>query len=246
MKKEIYLFSDISELAARLAEDFKNALQKKAASGESLTVALSGGHTPKAFFEILAESPYRNGLPWDRAVFFWGDERCVPPDDVESNYKMTNDALLSHIDIPESNIHRVLGENPPAGEAERYGNEIVKCVPSGGNGFPRFDWIFLGMGEDGHTASLFPGAPTLQEKERICVVATHPQTGQKRVSVTFPVINNAERVSFLVSGAGKEPVLKEILERGSEPLPYPASMVHPDQGVLEWYVDREAAPWLRA
>ena len=245
MRKEIYLFNDISELAARLAEDFKNALEKKAASDEPLTVALSGGHTPKALFEILSESPYRNELPWDKVVFFWGDERCVPPDDNQSNFKMTNDALLSHIEVPVSNIHRILGENPPAEEAGRYENEIEKYIRSNGNGFPRFDWIFLGMGEDGHTASLFPGAPTLLEKNRICVVATHPQTGQKRISITFPVINNAERVSFLVAGAGKEPVLKDILERGSEPLPYPASMVHPDKGVLEWYVDRAAAPWLR-
>lgn len=245
MKKEIYLFNGISELAGRLAGDFKNALEKKAASGESLTVALSGGHTPKAFFEVLARSPYRNELPWDKVVFFWGDERCVPPDDVESNFKMTNDALLSHVEIPGSNIHRVLGENPPGEEAGRYESEIEKYIRSNGNGFPRFDWIFLGMGEDGHTASLFPGAPTLLEKERICVVATHPQTGQKRISITFPVINNTKRVSFLVAGAEKEFVLKEIFEKSPDSLPYPASMVHPDQGLLEWYVDKAAAPWLR-
>lgn len=244
MKKEIYLFDDISGLAGRLAEDFKTALEEKAGRGESLTVALSGGHTPKAFFEILAEPPYREALPWDRVVFFWGDERCVPPDDDESNFKMTNLALLSHIDISPANIHRVLGENPPSEEIGRYENEIRENVPAGGNGFPRFDWVFLGMGADGHTASLFPGAPTLKEKNRICVVATHPQTGQGRISVTFPVIDNARRVSFLVAGREKAPVLREIMDGGSEPLPYPASMVHPDDGVLEWYLDKAAAPWL--
>jgi 6-phosphogluconolactonase len=174
MKKEIYLLNDISEMAKRLAEDFKTALESNAASGEMLTVALSGGHTPKAFFQVLAEPPYRDGLPWDKVVLFWGDERCVPPDDDQSNFKMTNDALLSHINIPEANIHRVLGENPPDEEATRYEEEIKRNIPAGGNGFPRFDWIFLGMGEDGHTASLFPGAPTLKERDRICVVATHP------------------------------------------------------------------------
>jgi 6-phosphogluconolactonase len=244
MKKEIYLFDDIEGLASRLAGDFRKALVEKAASGESLIVALSGGHTPKAFFEVLAAPPYGESLPWDKVVFYWGDERCVPPDNDESNFKMTDLSLLSHIKIPGANIRRVLGENPPEKEAVRYAKEIKDNVPLGGNGFPRFDWILLGMGEDGHTASLFPGAPTLKEREKICVVATHPQTGQKRVSITFPVIDNADRVSFLVAGSEKAPVLKEILNKGSEPLPYPASMVHPTDGVLEWYVDKAAAPWL--
>lgn len=244
MKKEIYLFDDITALAGQLAADFRKALEAKTASGESLTVALSGGHTPKAFFEVLAKAPYGDNLPWDKVVFFWGDERCVPPDDDESNYKMTNLSLLSRVKIPQANVHRVLGENPPEEEAVRYASEIKDNVPSGKNGFPVFDWIFLGMGEDGHTASLFPGAPTLNEREKICVVATHPQTGQKRVSVTFPVLDSGKRVSFLVAGSGKEPVLKAILENPGQKLPYPASMVHPSDGVLEWYVDRLAAPWL--
>ncbi|MEW6145158.1 MAG: 6-phosphogluconolactonase [Thermodesulfobacteriota bacterium] len=244
MKKEIYLFDDITALAKRLAEDFKTALAAKAASGESLIVALSGGHTPRAFFEVLAAPPYGDGLPWDKVVLFWGDERCVPPDNDESNFKMTYLSLLSHIKIPGNNIHRVLGENPPDEEAVRYAEEIKKNVPAGVSGFPSFDWIFLGMGEDGHTASLFPGAPTLNEKEKICVVATHPQTGQKRVSVTFPVLDAGKRVSFLVAGEGKEAVLREILENPGQRLPYPASIVSPTDGVLEWYVDRAAAPWL--
>jgi len=244
MKKEIYLFDDITALASRLAADFRKALEEKAASGGSLLVALSGGHTPKAFFEVLASPPYGDSLPWDKVVFFWGDERCVPPDNDESNFKMTNLSLLSRIKIPAANIHRVLGENPPEKEAVRYSKEIKDNVPPGANGFPVFDWIFLGMGEDGHTASLFPGAPTLKEREKICVVATHPQSGQKRVSVTFPVLDSGKRVSFLVAGEGKEAVLKEILENPSHELPYPASMVSPSDGVLEWYIDRQAAPWL--
>ena len=157
---------------------------------------------------------------------------------------MTNIALLSHIDIPAGNVHRVLGEDPSTNEALRYAKVIEENVPSGGNGFPRFDWIFLGMGDDGHTASLFPGASNLKEKERICVVAEHPETGQKRVSITFPVINNAKRVSFLVAGEAKAPVFKEILEKGDDPLPYPASMVEPEHGVLEWYLDKATAPEL--
>ena len=244
MEKKYYLFQDSTELAAQLAVDFKNAVDQKAAAGESITVALSGGHTPKAFFEILAQPPYKDVISWENVLFFWGDERCVPPDNDESNYKMTNLALLSHISIPEQNIHRVLGENPPDDEVMRYAKVLQDNVAAGGNGFPQFDWIFLGMGDDGHTASLFPGAANLQEKEKVCVVAEHPKTGQKRVSITFPVINNAKRVSFLVAGEAKEPVFKEILEKGNEPLPYPASMVDPEDGILEWYLDKAAAPEL--
>ena len=244
MEKKFYLFEDSSELATQLAVDFNNAVAEKAAMGESLTVALSGGHTPKAFFEVIAQPPYRDEIPWTNVVFFWGDERCVPPDNDESNYKMTNDALLSHINIPAGNINRVHGEDPPTNEALRYAKVIEENVSSNGNGFPEFDWIFLGMGDDGHTASLFPGASNLEEKEKICVVAEHPKTGQKRVSITFPVINNAKRVSFLVAGEAKAPVFKEILEKGDRKLPYPASMVEPEKGILEWYLDKAAAPEL--
>jgi len=166
MEKKYYLFENSAELAAQLAVDFKNAVEEKAALGESLTVALSGGHTPKAFFEILAQPPYKEGISWKNVVFFWGDERCVPPDNDESNFKMTNLALLSQIDIPASNIHRVLGEDPPTNEALRYSKVIEENVSSI-NGFPQFDWIFLGMGDDGHTASLFPGASNLKEMEKI-------------------------------------------------------------------------------
>ncbi len=244
MEKKYYLFENSAELAAQLAVDFKNAVEEKAALGESLTVALSGGHTPKAFFEILAQPPYKEGISWKNVVFFWGDERCVPPDNDESNFKMTNLALLSQIDIPASNIYRVLGEDPPTNEALRYSKVIEENV-SRINGFPQFDWIFLGMGDDGHTASLFPGASNLKEMEKICVVAEHPETKQKRISITFPVINNAKRVSFLVAGAAKEPVFKEILEKGaSEILPYPASMADTAEGILEWYLDKAAAPEL--
>lgn len=238
-----YLFNDSSELAEQLARDFSAAVTEKAASGQVLTVALSGGHTPKTFFEVLADQ-YRDSISWNNVVFFWGDERCVPPDNDESNYKMTKEALLSKIVIPEENIHRVKGEDPPHNEALRYAEEIKEFIPLSANGFPRFDWIFLGMGPDGHTASLFPGAPTLEEREKICVVATHPETGQKRISVTFPVLDNAKRVSFLVAGDSKAPVLKEIMESTGGPLPYPASMVSPEDGVLEWYLDKAAAPRL--
>jgi len=241
MSNKIYLFNNIHDLANHLAEDFKSAVDLKADAGGVLTVALSGGHTPKAFFEVLSKPPYKETINWENVVLFWGDERCVPPDDDQSNFKMTELSLLANVEIPASNIHRVLGEEPPEEEAVRYEAEIKDIIPSGEHGFPEFDWIFLGMGADGHTASLFPGAATLQVKDKICVVAEHPETGQKRISVTLPVLNNAARVSFLIVGEEKAPVLKEILECKPQNLSYPASMVHPAHGVLEWYLDRAAA-----
>ncbi len=243
MKREIYIFNDREELADRLVADFNKAIQEKASAGEPIFFALSGGSTPRLFFEKLTKPPYLEGISWKDVNLFWGDERCVPPDDSESNYKMAHDAFISRIDIPEENVHRIIGENPPEFEAYRYADEIQNNLSSK-NGFPQFDWIYLGMGTDGHTASLFPNAPTLAENKEICVVAEHPQTGQKRISLTLPVINNAKRVSFLVAGEEKAPVLKDILENESTPLPYPASKVYPEDGVLEWYVDKAAASGL--
>lgn len=245
MRKGLVIHRGVKELARGAAAIFHDADRAAVRERGFFTAVLSGGRTPRALYELLG-AEYRDKIEWGRVHLFWGDERCVPPDNDESNFKMTNLALLSHIPIPEPNVHRVLGENPPEEEAERYGEVIRKFVPASGNGFPRFDWIFLGMGDDGHTASLFPGAPTLKEREKVCVVATHPQTGQKRVSVTFPVLDNGARVSFLVAGADKEPVLRQILEGEGQQLPYPSSMVNPVDGALEWYVDSAAAPWLSA
>lgn len=240
MKREIYIFNDRRELADRLASDFQTAVEDSRNGGKGISIALSGGSTPRVFFERLALPPYLERVPWSRVNLFWGDERCVPPDDEQSNFKMANDAFISKVNIPDQNVHRIIGENASEAEARRYANEIQENVPSN-NGFPEFDWIFLGMGADGHTASLFPNAPTLKEMKSICVVAEHPETGQKRISLTVPVINNAKRVSFLVAGKEKAKVLKEILEKGDSPLPYPASMINPENGVLEWYLDKAAA-----
>jgi 6-phosphogluconolactonase len=240
MKRKIHIFNDRRELADRLASDFQTAVEHGKDGGKGIFIALSGGSTPRVFFERLALPPYLERVPWSHVNLFWGDERCVPPDDEQSNFKMANDTFISKVNIPDPNVHRIIGEDPPESEAVRYANEIRKNV-SFNNGFPEFDWIFLGMGTDGHTASLFPDAPTLKEMKSICVVAEHPETGQKRISLSLPVINNAKRVSFLVAGKEKAKVLKEILEKGDSTLPYPASKIHPENGVLEWYLDKAAA-----
>ena len=240
MKREIYILNDRRELADRLASDFQTAVEDSQNGGKRISIALSGGSTPRVFFQRLALPPYSERIPWSHVNLFWGDERCVPPDDEQSNFKMANDTFISKVNIPDQNVHRIIGENAPEAEALRYANEIQKYVRSN-NGFPEFDWIFLGMGGDGHTASLFPSAQTINEKKSICVVAEHPETGQKRISLSLPVINNAKRVSFLVAGKEKAKVLKEILEKGDSPLPYPASKINPENGVLEWYLDKAAA-----
>jgi 6-phosphogluconolactonase len=241
MKLEVYIFNDSQQLANALAEDFKRTAHRKTESGESLFVALSGGSTPRIFFERLSLSPYPEEIPWNNVHFFWGDERCVPPDDAESNFKMAYDALLSHVSLPDKNIHRIMGEKPPQLEVKRYEKEIRDHAPQGKNGLPQFDWVFLGMGEDGHTASLFPGATTLLEKEAICVIAEHPASGQKRISLTLPVINYATRVSFLVTGEEKASIVSEILKKTPSSLNYPSAKVQPDDGTLEWYLDKSSA-----
>jgi len=244
MTREIYVFNDLQELADRLAQDFRKAVENKSKAGEMIFIALSGGKTPRIFFDVLAKPPYLGEIPWEKVNLFWGDERCVPPDDPESNYKMANDSFISKVNIPDDNVHRIIGENPPELEVNRYAKEIQTNLPDEKNVFPVFDWIFLGMGDDGHTASLFPNSLTLHEKTDICVIAEHPSTGQKRISLSLPVINNARRVSFLVTGKDKAPVLKEILEKGATLLPYPASKISPTDGLLEWYIDKAAAPEL--
>lgn len=240
MKREVYIFDDKKELADRLASDFQKAAENGKREGRGIYIALSGGSTPRLFFETLSKPPYDQSVPWSMVNLFWGDERCVPPDDEQSNFKMANDSFISRVNIPDQNVHRIIGENPPEAESVRYANEIHKNIPLKG-GFPVFDWILLGMGADGHTASLFPNSPALSETMSVCVIAEHPETGQKRISLTIPVINNARRVSFLVAGEEKARVLAEIMQKEDSTLPYPASRIDPENGVLQWYLDRAAA-----
>ena len=172
--------------------------------------------------------------------FFWGDERCVPPDHSESNYKMTSDHLLTKIEIPDKNIHRVKGEIEPQSEADRYAAEIKNLVAVEGD-LPKFDLVMLGMGEDGHTASIFPHQMHLLQSENICEVATHPESGQKRITLTGKVINNAAQVVFLVTGKSKAEKMFEILEQQGRWKDYPATYIQPHNGSLTWFLDRTAA-----
>ncbi len=227
----------VDELVAALAERFCHWLNS---SVGKRTMALSGGSTPSVFFQTLARKAQLISLPWDRLHLFWGDERCVPPDHPESNYGMTRQLLLSRVPIPATNVHRIFGENEPEKEARRYAREMKQYVPMSANGLPRFDWILLGLGSDGHTASLFPGDIPKVEPDGLCAVTIHPASGQRRITISMPVIKNAGRVSFLVTGKQKATIVRRIVNADTAAL-YPAAYVQPDKGQLEWWLDKAAA-----
>lgn len=230
----------ISKGALATAQAFADFLAQKVSENNIVHIALSGGSTPKILFELLADE-YDEDIDWEKLHFWWGDERCVPPTDNDSNYKMTKELLFDSISIKDSQIHRVLGENEPQEEANRYGEEILKHLPIV-NGLPQFDIIMLGMGGDGHTASIFPHEMSLLEDKAICGVANHPESGQKRVTLNGPVINNAQDISFLVTGEGKTEKVDEIFNQKEGYLSYPAAHFNGENVV--WYLDDSAARML--
>lgn len=234
------IYSSPEDLAVHLAEELKRLSNSLTTYEDKISIALSGGSTPKILFQLLAQPLYRDKIKWKKLHLFWGDERCVPPDHPESNYGMTRENLLQHIEIPESNIHRIRGEITPDAAAKAYSKVIRENVPPERDEIPRFDWVLLGVGEDGHTASLFPGSEVLRIKDKICAVAIHPVSGQKRITLTLPVINHAKKVTFLVAGESKRKVVSEILHQSEGFNKYPAAQVNPVQGELIWLLDKAA------
>ena len=199
-------------------------------------IAISGGRTPDLLFSVLAEK-YADSVLWQKVHFWWVDERMVSPDDSESNFGVVQNLLFSKIKLPEENIHRIKGENTPEVEAISYSQQIQEKLHSE-NGWPQFDLILLGMGDDGHTASIFPDQMELLVSEQICEVAVHPVTGQKRVTLTGKVINNAQKVCFLVTGSNKVDRMAEIWNNNEKANLLPAAHIHPKSGNLTWYVDQ--------
>lgn len=232
-------FSTSSALVERAAELFiQTAAQSFLARGY-FSVALSGGSTPRALYQLLADTP----LAWQNIHLFWGDERCVPPDHVDSNYRMTAESLLTRVHIPPENIHRIQGELPPEEAALRYEDDLRKFFRDA----PRFDLILLGLGEDGHTASLFPDSPALHERTRWVVAVPHafpPPPLVPRVTLTLPVLNAARQIAFLVSGASKAQRLAQVLRAPTASPSLPASMIRPDDGDILWMMDQSAAALL--
>lgn len=233
------IFKNTEELNKSFTELLKNIL----ANREFITVALSGGSTPKTLFDYWSQH-HKTDIDWRRIKFFWGDERCVPPTDEQSNYKMTKEHLFNHIPVPETNIFRIKGENKPTEEAERY-STLLQMEVEMTDGMPSFDLVILGMGDDGHTASIFPHEIALWESPEVCVVGTHPETGQKRVSLSGTTINAARNIAFLVTGQNKSGKVEEIFNRPEISVKkYPAALVQPESGNLYWFLDEDAGKLL--
>jgi 6-phosphogluconolactonase len=236
--KIVKIFDTPKELAEKFAEIMAGMIIESAKNQKLFNVALSGGSTPELLFTLLAEK-YARSIPWQYVHLFWGDERCVPPGNSESNYGMTMRMLLGRIEIPLINIHRIRGEDDPATEAHRYSDELSLHTMER-DSIPIFDLVLLGLGEDGHTASIFPGQMELIESDKICDVAFHPVTRQKRITITGRVINNAEHVTFLVTGKKKEGIVEKILKQKPSVQNFPASYIVPVYGRLSWFLDRDA------
>jgi len=245
MNYKTRLFEDASALAHGVAGLIAGKAQQHQQLGLPLTIAVSGGSTPKALFELLADDEFRDSVPWKSIRLYWVDERCVPPTHSESNFGMTYDALLQHSLIPVENIFRIKGEDIPANEAVRYAELLHRSLPAY-EGIPVFDLVLLGMGDDGHTASIFPDQMHLLNSEKAVEVATHPVSGQKRITLTGAVIKTAGKVVFMITGRGKAAVVASILGKHEDAKKFPASYVHDKTGKTEFYLDKEAAAYLPA
>jgi len=236
---DVRVYSNASALARAAAGFFAEEAALAVASRGRFCVALAGGSTPVAAYEAVASKHFAWRIDWSRVHIFWGDERCVPPDHPDSNYAMAKRTLLSGADIPEPNIHPMRTDLPPEDAAEDYAAELKRVMCETGDCIPRFDLVLLGMGADGHTASLFPGDDLSGHEGRIVVATRGERGGHRRLTLTLSVINNAACVAFLVSGVEKEPALTQVL-RGAPPKP-PAGLVSPKDGRLVFFLDSAAA-----
>lgn len=233
---------DLADLSARAAELVVTLAQRAAeVEGNRFTIALSGGETPKSLYTLLASAEYATRIPWGRVHVFWGDERHVPPDDPDSDYRMAHEALLSKVPIPAENVHRIHAELPDAAEAARgYADDLRGLFNLLPDELPRFDLVLLGMGNDGHTASLFPGTDALHDTEHLVAAPWVDKLNTYRLTLTPPVLNNAKVVVFLVSGAGKAATLHDVLDGPRNPNLLPAQLIAPTDGTLLWMVDQAA------
>src|SRR5947209_881700 len=237
----VYACSDAAELARVVARRFVDWAWQSIAKDGNFSVALSGGSTPRDLYRLLASPEFCAQVDWPRLHLFWGDERAVPPESSESNYGMARRELLLRVPIPPSNVHRMEAEDPNIGRAaHNYEATLRQFLPLDDRGFPRFHLILLGLGPDGHTASLFPGSKLLRETSRWVSTPLVPKLGTRRMTLTLPVLEAARRVVFLVAGAEKAFILREVLCEHPDP-PLPAQMVKPREGERLFLVDEAAA-----
>jgi 6-phosphogluconolactonase len=240
---EARVFPDAAALMRAGAAEFLRAAEAAVAARGRFTVALAGGSTPRGLYALLAAEAASTGrkIPWRLIHFFFGDERAVLPDHPESNFRMAYEALLSHVKVPRANVHRIAAELPAWSAAEAYEATLRRFFKLERNQRPRFDLVLLGMGNDGHTASLFPGTDALLERRRLVTVCHVPRPGVDRVTLTLPVLNHAREVVFLVSGADKAARVREVLCEPPAGEPLPAQRVRPSLGRLLWLLDEAAA-----
>ncbi|MBA3947487.1 MAG: 6-phosphogluconolactonase [Herpetosiphonaceae bacterium] len=237
MKPDVEVLDDAAILAQTAAQLI---VDRAKASSERFTLVLSGGSTPKAIYRLLAQPPLRDEIPWPQVQLFWGDERSVPPDHADSNFRTAREELIDHVPIPAANIHRIQAELPASEAATAYEAELQRFF--GSAALPRFDLVLLGMGDEGHTASLFPNTTALDETQHWVVANYVPKLHTARITLTFPVINNAQEVVFLVAGAAKQEALGHVLYGQHDHTPLPAARIAPTNGRLLWLLDRSAMP----
>jgi 6-phosphogluconolactonase len=241
---QILISRTIDDLLQTAATGIVDIVRASVAANGTCTLALSGGSTPRSLFELLARPTFAEQISWQDVQVFWGDERHVPPDHPDSNFRMANEALLSHVPIPAENIHRIPAELPNAATvAVAYAEDLRRAFHLGDDqaALPRFDLIMLGMGEDGHTASLFPHSPALNERKALVAANPVPKLDTTRLTFTLPVINNAARIWFLVTGGSKAEILKAVLEGPRQPETLPSQLINPIDGELCFLLDTTSA-----
>jgi 6-phosphogluconolactonase len=246
MKPQIVVQPSLEAISREAATRFQTLASQSIAAAGRYSVALSGGSTPLLLYRLLSEPPFREAIDWARVHLFWGDERFVPPSHPDNNYRAAREALISRVPIPTENVHPIPTEaTDPETAAAQYEDTLRRffAVPEGES--PRFDLVLLGLGTDGHTASLFPGSPALDEDSRLVVATYVPKLAAWRITLTPPVLRCARNVMFLVAGPDKAAVLRDVLEGPHDPHRLPAQLVQPDQGDLIWLVDETAASLLR-
>ena len=235
---ELWLHNTPEEAAQALAGHLAGMAEECVTTRGRFSIALAGGSTPRRLYQILGSPPYAARTMWYRWHVFWGDERCVQPEHADSNYRMAKEELLDHVPIPESQVHRMRGEVPPQEAAAEYETVVRDAFQEPA---PSFDLMLLGLGDDGHTASLFPGSDALQEKERLVVATKATDIQGRRITFTFSLINAAKEVAFLVTDESKAEALRRVLEPTPGQHVPPASLVQPGYGTVRWFVTGEAA-----
>ena len=243
MKTQVRVFDDLEALSRAAAEIVAERSGRAVTGRGRFLIALSGGGTPSRLFQLLPQEPYRDQINWAHMHVFWGDERCVAPDDAQSNYRQAWEAFLKHVPVPPENIHRVKGELAPE-EASRDYAVVLRQFAEPPLEWPRLDLVLLGMGEDGHTASLFPGSETKASSPTLAVRGDYQGRPAWRVTLTPRVLNAASTVAFLAAGAAKAQTLAKVLHGRRQPKDLPAQRIRPRDGELIWLVDREAAEGL--